>query len=143
MTKLAFLLLSFALVLTSASARGAGRRVALVNGDPELQRALALALAAWDVETVPLDLQLSEEPEPAARALAADLALRLQLEGVVWVSPAPQGSRLAVFDSHTGELTVRDLPEVPPFSSATAASLALSVTAITCHDRCDLSSVRS
>lgn len=127
MTKLAFVLLSCALVLATASARGAGRRIALLHGDPELQRALALALAAWDVETVPLDLQLNEEPDSAARVQAAELAARLRLEGVVWVSSTPEGSRLSVFDSHTGELTVRNLEEVPPFASTTAASLALSV----------------
>ncbi|MEP7049443.1 MAG: hypothetical protein ABJB12_03780 [Pseudomonadota bacterium] len=127
MAKLAFVLLSFALVLSAASARGAGRRIALLHGDPELQRALALALSAWDVETVPLDVQLSEESDADARVQAAELVRALHMEGVVWVSPTLHGSRLAVFDAHTGELTVRDLPELPPFASTTAASLALSV----------------
>lgn len=130
MAKLAFVLLSFALVLTTVSARGAGRRIALLHGDPELQRALALALAAWDVETVPLDAGLSEESDAAARAQAAELARTLSLEGVVWVTPALQGSRLAIFDAHTGELTLRTLPELPPFASTTAASVALSVKTV-------------
>ena len=127
MTKLAFVLLGFALVLASAPALAAGRRIALLHGDPELQRALALALAAWDVETVPLDVRLSEDLDAEARVQAAELALRLQLEGVVWVSLTPEGSRLVVFDAHTGELTVRNLPAFPPFASTTAAGLALSV----------------
>ena len=127
MTKLAFVLLGFALVLAPAPALGAGRRIALLHGDPELQRALALALAAWDVETVPLDVQLSEEVDAEALVQAAALARTLHLEGVVWVSPTLQGSRLAVFDAHTGELTLRNLPEIPPFASTTAAGLALSV----------------
>jgi hypothetical protein len=125
--KLAFVLLSFALALTTVSARGAGRRVALLQGDPELQRALSLSLSAWDVETLPLDIQASEDLDKGARLQAAELARTFHLEGVVWVSATPQGSRLAVFDAHTGELTLRDLPEVPPFASTTAASLALSV----------------
>lgn len=127
MTKLGIVLLSFALMLTSVSARAAGRRIALVRGDPELQRALSVALAPWDVETVPVDAAWSEESEAAARVKAAELASTLHLEGVVWVSPALQGSRLAVFDAHTGELTLRSLPERSPFASTTAASLALSV----------------
>lgn len=127
MAKLAFVLLSVTLVLTSASARGAGRRIALLHGDPELQRALALALAAWDVETIPLDLRLTEELAAEARVQAAELARTMHLEGVVWVSPGLQGSRLVVFDAHTGELTVRTFPELPPFANTTAAGLALSV----------------
>ncbi|HYQ26732.1 MAG TPA: hypothetical protein VER04_05910 [Polyangiaceae bacterium] len=127
MRKLAFLLLGFALVLSTASARAAERRVALLQGDPELQRALALALAAWDVETLPLDLRLSEESDEEARARALELARDLHLEGIVWISLTAQGSRLAVFDAHTGELTLRSVPERPPFASTTAASLALSV----------------
>ena len=126
MTKLAFVLLGLALMLATASARGAGRRIALVHGDPELERALELALAPWDVETVPLDMRLAEELD-AARVEAADLARRLGLAGVVWVAVTLQESRLAVFDAHTGKLTVRPLPEFPPFASTTAAGLALSV----------------
>jgi hypothetical protein len=125
--KLAFLLLGLALVLSTASAQGAGRRIALLQGDPELQRALALALAAWDVETIPLDARLSDDLDAQVRAEAAELARSLHLEGIVWVSLTSQGSRLAVFDAHTGELTLRSLAERPPFASATAASLALSV----------------
>lgn len=126
MAKFAFVLLSLALVLATASARGAGRRIALLHGDPELQRELTLALAAWDIETVPLDLQLSES-DTEARAQAAELTRNLQLEAIVWVSLTAEGSRLAVFDAHTGELTVRNLREFPPFASTTAAGLALSV----------------
>lgn len=126
MAKFAFVLLGLALVLATASARGAGRRIALLHGDPELQRELTLALAAWDIETVPLDLQLSES-DTEARAQAAELTRNLHLEGIVWVSLTAEGSRLAVFDAHTGELTLRNLREFPPFASTTAAGLALSV----------------
>jgi len=128
--KLAFVLLGFALVLCSASAHAAGRRVALLHGDPELQRALALALAAWDVETLPLDVRLSEESQVEASVGAAELARSLHLEAIVWVSPTFDGSRLTVFDAHTGELTARSLPERPPFASTTAASLALTVKTV-------------
>ena len=127
MPKLAFVLLGFALVLSTTSARAAGRRVALLHGDPELQRALALALAAWDVETLPLDARVSEESDAEARVQAAELARSFQLEGMVWVALTASGCQLAIFDAHTGELTLRNVPERPPFASATAASLALSV----------------
>lgn len=126
MTKLAFVLLGLVLVLATAPARGAGRRIALLRGDPELQRELTLALSAWDIETVPLDLQLSESDAEACLQ-AAELTRNLHLEAVVWLSLIAEGSRLAVFDAHTGELTVRNLREVPPFASTTAAGLALSV----------------
>lgn len=126
MTKFALVLLGLALVLATAPALGAGRRIALLNGDPELQRELTLALSAWDIETVPLDLQLSES-DAEARMQAAELARNLHLEAVVWVSLTADGSRLAVFDVHTGELTLRNFREFPPFASTTAAGLALSV----------------
>lgn len=127
MTKFAFVLLGVALALATSSARGDGRRIALLHGDPELQRALSLALSAWDVETVPFDLQLSEGSDWEVRVEAARLARNVSVDAIVWVSSTARGSRLAVYDALTGELIVRDLPELPPFASTTAAALALSV----------------
>jgi hypothetical protein len=103
------------------------RRVALVQGDPELERALTLALAAWDVETIRSNAALPQSAQPQAMLQAAALAHELRVDGVVWISQSAEGSVLWVFDARTGEATTRVLTESPPFESATAAGVALSV----------------
>jgi len=120
-------LLAIAVVSSPAYGVAAERRVALVRGDAELQRQLELALQAWEVETVALDVPPPAVTQPEAMNEAADLATRLRLNGVVWVTDAEQGSLLWVYDAHSGEVTIRAVAERPPFASAIAAGLALSV----------------
>lgn len=105
----------------------AERRVAVVRGDAELERQLSLALQAWEVETLALDVAAPAATQPEAMNAAAELATRLRLDGVVWVTDAAQGSVLWVYDAREGEVTTRGVAERPPFDSATAAGLALSV----------------
>jgi hypothetical protein len=127
-SRLALLLLVCVSVLSCApSAYASERRVALVQGDPELQRALTLALAAWDVETVFSDAELPQSAQPQAVLQAAALARKLRVDGVVWISQSVEGSVLWIFDARTGEATTRVLTESPPFESAGAAGVALSV----------------
>jgi hypothetical protein len=121
------LLACLSVLACSLTAQAAERRVALVQGDPELQRALTLALAAWDVETIASDAELPQPAQPQAVMQAAALARQLGVDGVVWISASAEGSVLWVFDAHTGEATTRVLTESPPFGSATAAGVALSV----------------
>lgn len=121
--------LLFVFALTAVTARGvaAERRVGLVLGDRELQRQLELALQAWDVETLTLDVTAPAVTQPEAMNQAAELAVRLRLDGVVWVTDAAEGPLLWVYDARRGDLTTRSIAERPPFGSATAAGLALSV----------------
>jgi hypothetical protein len=116
-----------ALWLGAVPSHAAERRVALIRADHELLRQLSLALAAWDVRTLPLDVNAPASTQPQSLIDATDLAFRLKLDGVVWVSDSADGSLLWVYDAGTREITTRAIAERPPFSSATAAGLALSV----------------
>lgn len=127
MRGLVSLLLAIALVSGSARCAALERRVALVLGDAELQRQLELALQAWEVETLTLDVAPPAVTQPEAMNQAAILAARLHLDGLVWVTDAADGSLLWVYDARSGEVTTRGIAERPPFGSATAAGLALSV----------------
>jgi hypothetical protein len=120
-------LLAIALVSGSARCVALERRVALVLGDAELQRQLELALQAWEVETLTLDVAPPAVTQPEAMNQAAVLAAKLRLDGLVWVTDAAEGSLLWVYDARSGEVTTRGIAERPPFTSATAAGLALSV----------------
>jgi hypothetical protein len=121
------LLLAIVLVAGTARCLAVERRVALVLGDAELQRQLELALQAWEVETLTLDVAPPAATQPEAMNQAADLAASLGLDGLVWVTDAAQGSLLWVYDARSGQVTTRAIAERPPFGSATAAGLALSV----------------
>ena len=123
----------FACVLafsTPAARAAAERRVALIRGDAELLRALSLALSAWEVETIPIDAPLPESSQPRAVLQAGELARRFHLDGVVWISQAPEGSLLWIYDARSGEITTRVLAEPPPFHGAAAAGVALSVKTV-------------
>ena len=127
MRELVSFLLAVALGTNAAHALAGEHRVALVRGDDELLRQLSLALQAWEVETLRLDVAAPAATQPEAMNQAAGLARQLGLDGVVWVTDAPQGSLLWVYDARSGEITTRGIEERPPFASATAAGLALSV----------------
>ncbi|HEX6764759.1 MAG TPA: hypothetical protein VF103_04760, partial [Polyangiaceae bacterium] len=58
------------------------------------------------------------------------LARKLGAEAVVWVTGAERGSLLWVFDARAGNVTTRLLSESPPFDSAAAASVALTVKTV-------------
>lgn len=125
--RLAPSLFAVALLLAALPAWGAQRRVALIDGDAELLRALSLALSAWDVATIPVSESVPASSQPDAMREAAQLVARLQVDGIVWTSETAEGSLLWVYDAATGQITARALTERSPFSSATAAGLALSV----------------
>lgn len=120
-------ILVVALWLGVAPCHAAERRVGLIRGDHELLRQLSLALAAWDVRTVPLDESPPASAQPQSLKDATELAVRLHLDGLVWVSESAEGSLLWVYDAGTREITTRAIAEHPPFRSVTAAGLALSV----------------
>jgi hypothetical protein len=115
------------LCLACGQARAAAPRVALLSRDPELQRALSVALSAWNIETVPLDVPPPAASQPEALAEATGLGRELELLGMVWLTETETGSLLWVFETETRELTLRAIGERPPFDGATAAGIALSV----------------
>jgi hypothetical protein len=125
------MLLACALALSTLHARAAAdRRVALLGGDGELLRALSLALSVWEVETISLDAPLPESSQPQAVLQARELAQRFDLDGVVWVSREPEGALLWIYDARSVEITTRVLADAPPFQSAVAAGIALSVKTV-------------
>jgi hypothetical protein len=106
------------------------RRIAVLEPDSELFRAVSLSLSAWGVETTRSDAPPPPSLQPEAVQVAANLARQLRVEAVVWVSATEGGSLLWVFDARAGEITTRMLAERPPFDSAAAASVALSVKTV-------------
>lgn len=106
------------------------RRIAVLEPDIELFRAISLSLSAWDVETIPSQARAPHSSQPEAVQVASRLARQLDVEAVVWVSSADGGSLLWVFDARAGDVTTRLLAEKPPFDSAAAASVALSIKTV-------------
>jgi hypothetical protein len=118
-------------LLAPATARAESPyRVALIEPDTELLRAVSLALEPWGVETIRSDVQRPEPSQPEAAQGARSLAEQLGVEGVVWVTSTAEGSLLWVYDLDTDEVTTRMLDETPPFDSAAAAAVALSIKTV-------------
>jgi hypothetical protein len=124
-------LVAFIAVLCSAmAARAYTGSVAVLQADNELLRAISLALSPWGIETIGSDAPFPERSQPEAVQVAARLARELGVEALVWVTSLKQGSLLWVFDVRTGDVTTRMLTETPPFDSAAAAAVALSVKTV-------------
>ncbi len=114
-------------LLTAASAASEGqRRIVVLQPDDELFRAISLSLSPWDVETTRSDAS-PPASQPGRSEGASSLARELGVEAVVWISSAERGAMLWVFDARSGDFTIRVLAETPPFDSAQAAAVALSV----------------
>jgi hypothetical protein len=122
-------LLALIVMLCAATAAGDTRRIAVLQPDAELLRAITIALSPWGVDTTRGDVPLPAASQPEAVQTASRLAEQLGVEALVWVTRAEQGSLLWVFDNRR-DVTTRALPETPPFDSAAAAAVALSVKTI-------------
>jgi hypothetical protein len=122
-------LASLVLLLLAAPAQAAPRRVAVLEPDIELLRALDLALSPWDVTTVRSDARAESLALDPIRT-ASELATQLDVDAVVWISRTERGSLLWVFDDDTGEVSTRLLAGAPPFDGAAAAAVALSVKTV-------------
>jgi hypothetical protein len=130
MFRTAAVALAFAVLFCVANARGAGKpRIAVLQPDDELLRAISIALSPWSVDTTSSDLAVPGSSQPAAVQTASRLAEQLGVDALVWLTPTEQGSLLWVFDNR-GDVTTRALPQAPPFDSAAAAAVALSVKTI-------------
>ncbi len=120
----------FVAMLCSAVASADPRRVAVLQPDPALLRAISLALDPWGLETVAIDTPPPSASQPEAVRAASKLARQLGVEAVVWLTTLQQGSLLWVFDVRTGDVVTRLLSEQPPFDGASAASVALTVKTV-------------
>jgi hypothetical protein len=131
MVKTTTALVGFVAVLCFTAAAGANqRRIAVLQPDEELLRGVSLALAPWGIETTSSNAPLPKSSQPEAVRVAAQLARRLEVEALVWITRIEQGSLLWVFDVRTGEVTTRLISETPPFDGAAAAAVALSVKTV-------------
>lgn len=111
-------------------ARGNPQRIAVLQADDELLRAVSLALGPWGLQTIAIDAPLPPASQPEAVEAASRLAPELDVEAVVWVTRLERGSLLWVYDVRTGDVTTRLLSESPPFDSAAAAAVALTVKTV-------------
>jgi hypothetical protein len=101
----------------------------VLEPDVELLRALDLALSPWGVETIRSDAPAASSAAEAMR-VASGLARELDAQAVVWISLTDRGALLWVFDADTDEISTRMLASAPPFDSAAAAAVALSVKTV-------------
>lgn len=130
MPRTAVVAFTFFVALCVSTAAAAGkRRIAVLKPDDQLLRAISIALSPWDVDTTRSDTPLPGPSQPEAVRTATLLANQLGVEALVWVTHAEQGALLWVFDNR-GEVTTRALVAAPPFDSAAAAAVALSVKTI-------------
>lgn len=93
-------------------------------------RAISLSLTPWGVDTLESDEPPPQSSQAEAVQVASRLANELGVGAIVWISPAERGSLLWVFDARAGEITTRLVGETPPFDSAAAAAVALSVKTV-------------
>jgi hypothetical protein len=119
-----------ALLYAGLAASEGQRRIAVLTPDDELLRAISLSLSPWGVETIRSDAPSPAPSQPEAVRATARLARDLGVDAVVWVSSTEGGSLLWVFDARAGDVTTRMLAEIPPFDSAAAAAVALSVKTV-------------
>jgi hypothetical protein len=122
-------LLCLALSFLAMPALAEPRRVAVLEPDLELLRALDLALSPWGVETIRSDAPAASSAAEAIR-VASEQARQLDVQAVVWISQTERGSLLWVFDADTDEVSTRMLASAPPFDGAAAAAVALSVKTV-------------
>lgn len=104
-------------------------RVALVETDAELGRALVIALTPWNLDVV----RAASAPGatlPAAEQRARALADELHADVVVWVSPGGEQSVLWVYDAETKHVSSRVVDAALPYDAPTAAAIALSLKAL-------------
>jgi hypothetical protein len=126
---LAALLFAFVTALATV-AGGSPRRIAILEPDDELVRAVTLSLSPWGVETTRSEATPPELSHADAVEVATQLARRLNVEAMIWISRAEEATLLWVFDAHSGNVTARRLSEAPPFDGAAAAAVALSVKTV-------------
>jgi hypothetical protein len=102
-------------------------RVAFVDPDPELERAVRVALSAWGTKVLEVRLAGPGSTMPGSAERARALARRHGALAVVWISKSEDGHALWMYDVSEDRVVARRLTTPPPFDDATAASVALAV----------------
>jgi hypothetical protein len=126
----AALFVLIALLFAATAVGQTAGSIAVLQPDDELMRAISLSLSPWGVDAIESDEPPPQPLQPEAVQVASRLATELGVQAIVWISPAERGSLLWVFDARAGEITTRLVGETPPFDSAAAAAVALSVKTV-------------
>jgi hypothetical protein len=117
------------MMFTSAGSQGSteSHRVAAIDPDAELARALNIALSPWGTTVTKVQLDASA-PIVAERARA--IAEETHADVVMWVSEHHGHYAVWIYDVASDHTSLRDLTMSPPFDATTAASVALSIKAL-------------
>jgi hypothetical protein len=119
-------LLSLWLLGATVSAQSEPRQVLLLAREPNLARALRIALSSWGVAIRTL------EPlaPPNEREAAAQLAREGHAGAVVWLDPSKEPAQLVIYVDGHAQLYQQALHDRAPFDDEAAAALALSVKTV-------------
>jgi hypothetical protein len=121
-----------AIASTTARARAATRRIALVRAEPELQRSVDLALYPWDIKVVAIEETPPDGAAPNAAADAQAIAERNDADAIAWLVPASPGTPNGVptlwfFDTASHTVQSHPLPALPSDDPAELAAVALTL----------------
>ena len=103
------------------------RRVVLINSNPILRHQIEIALAAWNLEVMPVESPPLIPQMPRAALRAREIAAEHGASGVVWIGELAHEYSLWFYDAATDQVVTRPLGGGEPGDAATAAGLALSV----------------
>jgi hypothetical protein len=121
------------LVALAPALRAEDARVVLLEGDPRIADAVAVALSPWKLSVVPGPGPLPPPDAEAASASARAIASDQRAAVVLWIAPPPRPGEhgsLWVYDAQSQQLVVRPLIVSAPFDDASSAAVALSVKTI-------------
>jgi hypothetical protein len=113
-------------VAKAASAES--RSVAVVAPDPQLLRALDVALAPWGTNIT--EVHPIESPTAMAPDRARAIARETRADVVLWVSADGGHQTVWIYDVASDHVSSRRVEATPPFDPTTAAAVALSVKAL-------------
>jgi hypothetical protein len=119
---------TIALVLaTGRKALAESHRVAAVDPDEPLARALEIALSPWGTTIVRVHVEGPGATMPIAADRARTIAEEARADVLVWVSASETGEALWIYDLASDHASARALETAPPFDPPTAAAVALAV----------------
>jgi hypothetical protein len=122
-------------MVPSRSAFAEAHRVAAVDPDTELARALDVALSPWGAALTEVHLNQPGATVTLSLEKARTIASETHADVVVWVSvsedrAAENHYAVWIYDVASDRASLRDLTSSPPFNATTAAAVALSVKAL-------------
>jgi hypothetical protein len=116
-----------ALTTVARPAAAESHRVAAVDPDEQLARALEVALSPWGATVLEVHIETPGATMPIAVDRARSIARDANADVLVWVSDSDGGHALWIYDLASDHASARALDAAPPFEPATAAAVALAV----------------